>query len=183
MKEEKKTSEDEDFEATSTSEDDEDTIQEQEQAEGEQDHQRELDELNAENEMSVEELRKKYSGLPPPLDENSSEGTEEKTEESSGDESGSDADMETEEESQDSEVGLKSLLDDSQYGGEETKTDKNNDLINDAAAIAESIQPKGNTLSSTSVSCLKFCRAVEVEQLGFLLGCYSGSVFVETAVA
>ncbi|XP_060528585.1 helicase domino isoform X2 [Cylas formicarius] len=36
----------------------------------------------------------------------------------------------------------------------ETKTDdeKKDDIINDAAAIAESIQPKGNTLSSTQVS-------------------------------
>lgn len=113
--------------------------------EGEQNHQEELDDLNAENEMSVEELRQKYGGLPPvPVDENS-------TEESSGEESGSDVDMgtEEEEENQEGEVGLKSLLDDE---GEDAKTDKNNDLINDAAAIAESIQPKGNTLSSTSVS-------------------------------
>lgn len=118
-----------------------------------------MDDLKAENEMSVEELRQKYSGLPTPsvMDENSSEGTEEsleKTEESSENESISEVDMDTEEdESQESEVGLKSLLDDdSQVEGEDTKTDKNNDLINDAAAIAESIQPKGNTLSSTSVS-------------------------------
>lgn len=56
-------------------------------------------------------------------------------------------------ESQDAEIGLKSLLDESTGSvneGDESKTD-NNDLINDAAKIAESIQPKGNTLSSTSV--------------------------------
>lgn len=41
------------------------------------------------------------------------------------------------------EVGLKTLLDDKQQD--------NDELLNDAAAIAESIQPKGNTLSSTSV--------------------------------
>lgn len=158
-KSKKKSTSDDDFEATSNSEDDEDTIQEQEQVEGVQNHQEELDDLKVEGEMSIEELRKKYSGLPPPelAEENSSEATEElaeKTEESSGDESGTDIEMETEEdESQESEVGLKSLLDDSHAAeGEETKTDKNNDLINDAAAIAESIQPKGNTLSSTSVS-------------------------------
>lgn len=46
---------------------------------------------------------------------------------------------------------LKMLVEDNNEG-ETTKTDKNDDLINDAAAIAESIQPKGNTLSSTSVS-------------------------------
>ncbi|XP_074029357.1 domino helicase isoform X2 [Leptinotarsa decemlineata] len=48
---------------------------------------------------------------------------------------------------------LKLLVEDSHKEGEVTKTeDKNDDLINDAAAIAESIQPKGNTLSSTNVS-------------------------------
>lgn len=106
--------------------------------------------------MSIEELRKKYSGLSSSTvaDDNlSEEESAEKTEESSEDESSSDVEMETEEdESQESEVGLKSLLDDSHGEGEDKKTDKNNDLINDAAAIAESIQPKGNTLSSTSVS-------------------------------
>lgn len=97
--------------------------------------------------MSLEELRKKYSA---PTDEVSSEESTEKTENSTEDEE-EDIDLETEEDdSQESEVGLKSLLDE----GEITKTDKNNDLINDAAAIAESIQPKGNTLSSTSVSGL-----------------------------
>lgn len=161
---------DEDFEATSNSEDDEDTIQEQEQVEGEQNHQEELDDLKAENEMSIEELRKKYSEVAD--EEKMSEETAEKSDESSEDDdddelsgSGSDVEMETEEDdSQESEVGLKSLLDDedeSHAAGEDTKTDKNNDLINDAAAIAESIQPKGNTLSSTSVSinlCLYFFR-------------------------
>lgn len=49
---------------------------------------------------------------------------------------------------------LKLLVEDSHKEGEKTKTEKdeNDDLINDAAAIAESIQPKGNTLSSTNVS-------------------------------
>lgn len=49
---------------------------------------------------------------------------------------------------------LKLLVEDSHKEGEMTKTDtdKKDDLINDAAAIAESIQPKGNTLSSTNVS-------------------------------
>lgn len=151
------TTSDEDFEATSNSEDDEDTIQEQEKIEGDQNHQKELDELKAENELSIEELKKKYSGVPPTEDTSSDETEEsaEKSGESSGDEYGSDVDLETEEdESQDGEVGLKSLLDDSHGLGEDTKTDKNNDLINDAAAIAESIQPKGNTLSSTSVSLI-----------------------------
>lgn len=157
---------DEDFEVNSSSGDDEATIQEQEQAEGDLNHQEELNDLNAENEMSIEELRQKYSGLPDstlPSDEDSnmsaatdtskSSEKDQEMEESTDEESDSDVDMEMSDvESQVGDVGLKSLLDDSQSEGEDTKTDKNNDLINDAAAIAESIQPKGNTLSSTSVS-------------------------------
>lgn len=59
-------------------------------------------------------------------------------------------------EGEDTELGLKSLLNETSNSSNEgdNKTD-NNDLINDAAAIAESIQPKGNTLSSTSVSTFK----------------------------
>lgn len=47
------------------------------------------------------------------------------------------------------ELGLAGLLDERQ-GKSENSCDKD-DLIDDVAAIAESIQPKGNTLSSTSV--------------------------------
>lgn len=49
---------------------------------------------------------------------------------------------------------LKVLLDDSlKEGGDDGQSlDKKDDFLNDAAAIAESIQPKGNTLSSTNVS-------------------------------
>ncbi|KAJ3622532.1 hypothetical protein MTP99_003037 [Tenebrio molitor] len=158
---------DEDFSTANVSsdEDDEDTIQEQEQAEGEQNHQQELDDLKTENDMSIEELRRKYSGLPPPLSDNDddmkmSEESEE-SEHSVGyvtddsDENDIDSDMdvsENESQGEGDDLGLKSLLEDSHNEGEDTKTDKNNDLINDAAAIAESIQPKGNTLSSTNVS-------------------------------
>jgi E1A-binding protein p400 len=115
--------------------------------------------------MSIEELRRKYSGLPPPLSDNDddmkmSEESEE-SEHSVGyvtddsDENDIDSDMdvsENESQGEGDDLGLKSLLEDSHNEGEDTKTDKNNDLINDAAAIAESIQPKGNTLSSTNVS-------------------------------
>lgn len=152
----------------SSGEDDENTIQEQEQAEGEQDHQAEIDDLNDEAEMDIEELRRKYANMQsPPPDESSNmtptSGDEAATSDQERDD---DDDVSGESESEDevdedkmsttsekesrTEIGLKSLLDDSKEG-EEIKTD-NNDLINDAAAIAESIQPKGNTLSSTSVS-------------------------------
>lgn len=143
-----------------SSEDDEDTIQEQEQAEGSQNHEEELKDLEAENEMSVEELRKKYGSLPPVPDEDSSGSTDasavEEESESSSEGSDTEMDVDVDSESREGEVGLRSLLDDSHNEGESTKTDKNNDLINDAAAIAESIQPKGNTLSSTSVSTTLF---------------------------
>ncbi|RZB39782.1 helicase domino, partial [Asbolus verrucosus] len=157
---------DEDFSTAnmSTDEDDEDTIKEQEQLEGEQNHEQELEDLRAENDMSIEELRKKYSGPPPSVsddedDAKMSEPSDDEYEpsdesaESSEDNDINDTDMEaSENESQGEDLGLKSLLEDSHNEGEDTKTDKNNDLINDAAAIAESIQPKGNTLSSTNVS-------------------------------
>lgn len=57
----------------------------------------------------------------------------------------------SEDEENQEEFSLKKLLDDS--AGTQTKesTANEDDLINDAAAIAESIQPKGNTLSSTNV--------------------------------
>lgn len=117
----------------------------------------------AENEMSIEELRKKYSSLPRMPTDRMSSSSESEDSDSSADggdkedssdnesEGSSDVDMSmSEDECQNSEeVGLKSLLDDSQNEGD-TKTE-NQDLIDDAAAIAESIQPKGNTLSSTSV--------------------------------
>ncbi|KNC26620.1 Helicase domino, partial [Lucilia cuprina] len=52
---------------------------------------------------------------------------------------------ETEENEQD--AGLKSLLEDSTNANNSSK----DDMIKDAAALAESLQPKGNTLSSTNV--------------------------------
>lgn len=153
-----KSKSDEDFSTgnISSDQDDEDTIQEQEKVEGKQNYEQELDDLRAENDMSIEELKKKYSDVPP-LPDSDDEDTEESDEyKPSSEESDSSeediSDMEvSENESQGDDVGLKSLLEDSHNEGEDAKTDKNNDLINDAAAIAESIQPKGNTLSSTNV--------------------------------
>ncbi|KAK5645453.1 hypothetical protein RI129_006753 [Pyrocoelia pectoralis] len=155
---------DEDFVLESSSEeDDENTIQEQEKVEGKQDHKEEIDDLIAENEVSVEELRKKYSDLPSAIDPDDSpsdsdysgsngDGDEEYSSDAS--EQSTDVDMSiSESEDNDEEIGLKSLLDPSSSSQNEgdLKTD-NQDLIDDAAAIAESIQPKGNTLSSTSVA-------------------------------
>ncbi|KAF5308527.1 hypothetical protein FQR65_LT06192 [Abscondita terminalis] len=154
---------DEDFvvdSSTSQEDDDEDTIQEQEDAEGRLDHKEELEDLKAENSMTLDELKKKYKNLPPVVrsdsesDSDDSDSNHDGDGEDSSDDEGSDVNMSfSESECQNDEVGLKSLLDESgssQIEGD-LKTD-NQDLIDDAAAIAESIQPKGNTLSSTSVA-------------------------------
>lgn len=151
--------EDKDFTIESSSEDDEDTIREQEEIEGNVDHEKELNDLEEENNMSIEELRKKYSNLSDvPKEESNASLVDDNTSESEneGDASNISTEEETDSDPEEKEeVGLKSLIleedMDSLNEGEEKKTD-NNDLINDAAAIAESIQPKGNTLSSTSVS-------------------------------
>ncbi|XP_044733035.1 helicase domino isoform X2 [Chrysoperla carnea] len=152
----------------------EDTILEQEKAEGEQDHKKELDELNKMAEMDIEELKKMYSSMPPPeensmdvQDESESEDDEEvdsddvdsdnnseKEDNSADSDGGSDSELdhsesESEEDSKDN-LGLKSLLDDTSKEDGDKAENKDN-LFNDVAAIAESIQPKGNTLSSTSV--------------------------------
>lgn len=49
------------------------------------------------------------------------------------------------------DVGLKNLLDDQTSGGSADNCDNGDALLNNVAALAQSIQPKGNTLSSTSV--------------------------------
>lgn len=59
----------------------------------------------------------------------------------------------SEDENLDESFNLKDLMKDDEPGTSKD-ADRNkdkDDLINDAAAIAESIQPKGNTLSSTNV--------------------------------
>nr|XP_029735558.1 helicase domino isoform X1 [Aedes albopictus] len=152
---------DKDFSAAENSTDDEDTIMEQEKQEKNQDHKKEIDELNAENEMSIEELMAKYNRPPPPGraaekmdvdsdDEKSdSEAESDSSEEEDDEVPSSDEDMNGEDDDKDEEdVGLKNLLDDEMAGKSQSEKDE---ILNDAAAIAESIQPKGNTLSSTSV--------------------------------
>lgn len=74
-------------------------------------------------------------------DEIESNETEEESE--SDNEESAEGDNSSEIEENYQEIGLKSLLSE--------KVEDNDELLNDAAAIAESIQPKGNTLSSTQV--------------------------------
>lgn len=111
--------------------------------------------------MSIEELMAKYNRPPPPGraaekmdvdsdDEKSdSEAESDSSEEEDDEVPSSDEDMNGEDDDKDEEdVGLKNLLDDEMAGKSQSEKDE---ILNDAAAIAESIQPKGNTLSSTSV--------------------------------
>ncbi|XP_036345598.1 helicase domino-like isoform X2 [Rhagoletis pomonella] len=169
---------DTEFEANEDSDDDENTISKQEEEEKDIDHQKEIDELEADNDLTVEQLLEKYKsgkidepkgtltrrrGAAPPAkkrakmeidsdddevenDTSSSEGTVVETEsesdneeETNDEENSSDVSEENEQED-----GLKSLL-------EDTEGNSKDDMIKDAAALAESIQPKGNTLSSTNV--------------------------------
>ncbi|XP_071446621.1 helicase domino isoform X2 [Hetaerina americana] len=173
---------DEEFKASDKeSSDDEETIQKEEDEEGNVDHQQELDDLKAENDMSIEELIKKYSTLPDekPGEEqsggsknesSSEEDSEEEMEDEEGEEAedeedeedeGSDmdeeddvGDLESQEELEKQEIGLKSLLDDADSSVKKESPTNNEDAgkeISDVAAMAETFQPKGNTLSSTSV--------------------------------
>ncbi|XP_067010530.2 helicase domino [Anabrus simplex] len=145
--------------------DDEDTIQEQEAVEGTVDHKQELEDLQVENQLSVDELLAKYGapGCEALKSDHESEGKDDSDDEASV--SGSEeVEDEEEEESSDEEeeeelsdgggIGLKSLLDDTLETSGTTGQNDNeraNKEITDVAALAESIQPKGNTLSSTSV--------------------------------
>ncbi|PNF36884.1 hypothetical protein B7P43_G08882 [Cryptotermes secundus] len=146
--------------------DDEETIQEQEAAEGDVDHKKELEELQAENEISVEDLIAKYGcgGSAEDVEEDLEESEAEEVEdEISGNESDNESENSTEDDaesvqSKEVDIGLKSLLDDDNQNGDEMSIEKkvkDNEAagkgISDVAALAESIQPKGNTLSSTSV--------------------------------
>jgi len=123
----------------------------------------ELSELNAEMDMPLEKLLAKYSGTPNEAQEDESmEAIEDQNEDSDGSEglsgasSGSEMDFEdfkdimeepsSKEKTKEGGLGLESLLDDS-LGSQDAATSK----LSDAAAIAESFQPKGNTLESTQV--------------------------------
>ncbi|XP_053987837.1 helicase domino isoform X5 [Hylaeus volcanicus] len=175
---EKTTDGDTDFVAASDeSSDEEETIMEQEKLEENADYKQELDDLKAENEMSIDDLMAKYGNLPDvPMDVDQDPGQEsdkesikeeegqENDEESSSNESESEeSDNDVgEQESQtqsdnEADIGLKSLLED--ISMEKSSVDKTEDMdhsqahneMDNVAALAESIQPKGNTLLTTSV--------------------------------
>ncbi|XP_011862218.1 PREDICTED: helicase domino-like isoform X3 [Vollenhovia emeryi] len=162
--------------ASGESSDEEDTIMEEERLEGEIDHKRELDELKADNEMSIDELAAKYANMSDMLidvDEEV-EGTDKESSdkeaaqeiedqitssENESEESDHDSDEEETRTRSDTEadVGLQSLLEDpsaekqsDSRTAEDVHSDAHNEMDN-VAALAESIQPKGNTLLTTSV--------------------------------
>ncbi|XP_034942054.1 helicase domino isoform X2 [Chelonus insularis] len=158
--------------ASDESTDDEDTIREQEEKEKNADHQKELDDLKAENEMSIDELMAKYGNMPEAsmdVDEESDResGKESEKEDEEEVEEKSESESESEDETKDDEeesqsasdgetsVGLKSLLEDlgdksPNKNVNESHVEAHNEM-DDVAALAESIQPKGNTLLTTSV--------------------------------
>ncbi|CAG9834785.1 unnamed protein product [Diabrotica balteata] len=141
-------------------EDDEETIAREEALDNEG-HKEEIEALQKESQMEHNPFSES---------EDSDDDTDSKKEsfiddKQQSDDSESSKDEDTEDESEDESVKvtepvdkeehdeLKILVEDSQKEGEtKTEQDTKDDLINDAAAIAESIQPKGNTLSSTNVS-------------------------------
>uniref|UniRef100_A0A1A9WJY6 Helicase domino n=1 Tax=Glossina brevipalpis TaxID=37001 RepID=A0A1A9WJY6_9MUSC len=173
-------SDDGEFVANETSEDDENTISKQEAEEIDIDHQKELDELEADNDLTVVELLARYTSAKSDKTDvegkakiegnkeieayaEGSGGSEEdeetvvkscrdsdddSTAEEESDDSEDDGDLDDEDgeenTAEDDEGGLKSLF-------EDTSANSKDDMIKDAAALAESLQPKGNTLSSTNV--------------------------------
>ncbi|XP_014482898.1 PREDICTED: uncharacterized protein LOC106748666 [Dinoponera quadriceps] len=163
--------------ASGESSDEEDTIMEEERLEGDVDHKRELDELKADNEMSIDELAAKYANMSEEMvdidaenegtdkeisdkeatreNEEQSSSSESESEESD-DESGDEA-AQTQSDAEETDVGLRSLLEDpsgeqqsENKVAEADHSDARNEMDN-VAALAESIQPKGNTLLTTSV--------------------------------
>lgn len=172
-------SDDSEFEAKEASDDDENTISKQEEAEQEIDHQKEIDELEADNDLSVEQLLEKYKSgkIEEPPSAKRRKMAVETSEQDSDDDStaiedstdGSEVEASDEEDEDLSTIktdtdiedadqnGLKSLLTDAHGEGAANSTalagskDNKDDMLNDAAALAESLQPKGNTLSSTNV--------------------------------
>ncbi|XP_017865744.1 PREDICTED: helicase domino isoform X1 [Drosophila arizonae] len=175
-------SDDSEFQAKEASDDDENTISKQEEAEQEVDHQKEIDELEADNDLTVEQLLEKYksgkineppsakrrkiavetseqdsdddsTAIEDSTDSSEVEASEEEDEDMSTVKSNSD------QEEGEQEDGLKSLLADADGSGVDGarsaagvgSKDNKDDMLNDAAALAESLQPKGNTLSSTNV--------------------------------
>ncbi|XP_038075148.1 helicase SRCAP-like isoform X2 [Patiria miniata] len=145
--------------------DDEETLEEQEAAEGTMDHTAEVAELEAEGEMTMEELLKKYSGaydedFEMPVSEEEEEDDEEEEEEETEEEE--DEDSATDEEAELTDVGMEYLINPdkeneaptastAKASGGQSQDGGPNKEITDIAAAAQSLQPTGYTLSTTQV--------------------------------
>lgn len=107
--------------------------------------------------MNIDELMAKYNQDPPEDVEMDSDddSVNDKESESEDEPMEIDSDEQSEEsidENQEAdEVGLENLLDDQQAVSADKNCDNGDAMLNNVAALAQSIQPKGNTLSSTSV--------------------------------
>ncbi|GFT29328.1 helicase domino [Trichonephila clavipes] len=139
-------SDDEDFEASEEEEDDEQTLLEQENDEVNVDHDEEMKDLEAENEMSIEELKEKYAAAyADDFEMDTSEHLSVTNDSGSSDEFSED----DEKGEEDTESSLKEIT-----SKEQDESNNPTKEISDIAAAAESFQPKGNTLSTTQV-CTK----------------------------
>lgn len=106
--------------------------------------------------MNIDELMKKYKRNAPSEMEVDSDDDSSPEEQDSSDDDAMEVDSDQSEESIDEneeteEVSLKHLIEDQQKANADSNCDNGDALLNNVAALAQSIQPKGNTLSSTSV--------------------------------
>ncbi|PIK53751.1 putative helicase domino isoform X4 [Apostichopus japonicus] len=159
--------------------DEEDTIEEEENLAGEADHKEELSDLKAESELPMEELLKQYAGA---YDEEfempqSPEEWDMDSDDSEDDESSSSEEEVADDEDEDGElkdVGMEYLLHPEK---EEEQTETKPKEITDIAKKAESLQPKGYTLSETQAVAFKAMRLSNREVPGLI----SGRVIVRRA--
>lgn len=131
---------DEDFVMTEggTEDDDEQTLEEEEQLEEGDDHKSEIDNLQKEGDMPIEELMKMYSAA-------DNESTDLQTEEESSQESSY--------EELSAAEGMEYLVQQEKDGASESQnadSDPDQELT-DAAATAQSLQPRGFTLETTDI--------------------------------
>ncbi|XP_074640439.1 helicase domino-like isoform X2 [Tubulanus polymorphus] len=161
---------DNDFSADEGSTDDEATLEQEEKIEPvkESDHKQELADLEAEKDLTMEELIAKYGGaydsdfeMPETPSETENEDDTDDDDGDDDDEVEEDEEEPTEEESSTTdvaetteEVGVDYLLKDENIASTKSKEDESgpSQQITDIAATAQSLQPTGYTLETTQVS-------------------------------
>ncbi|XP_048751446.2 helicase domino-like isoform X4 [Ostrea edulis] len=151
---------DSEFKAIEDEKDEEDTIAEQEEQEKKIDYSKELTDLQDESEMTMEELYQKYAGaydsdfeMPEEEEEDSEEEDSEEEEEESEEEEEEEEESMGEDNPEKDDVGLEFLAqkdNDSKSQGDYDQEGPGKE-INDIAAQAQSLQPKGYTLETTTV--------------------------------